>query len=209
MIPGTKRQASLMRDRVRQFSDQALNIYKRCFQYREARAREKKAQAKANPTAKEDEDVDEDGDELDEEPAAKRRKDVYGWYIIDLFYYDQRIFAGVNNTKWHVKVKVSPQARLLLSQCNSEADFERREDVFERSRSVLCVEFRFIHIANQQRFHSLNYRSSLGKKIGEICRSFFEDPRHLVYHFSYVADVPPLNDEIEKNFITFMGRPKT
>ena len=95
----------------------------------------------------EDEDGDEDGDEADEEPAAKRRKDVYGWYKIDVFYNDLWIFAGVNNTKWHVKVKVSAQARLLLSQCNSESDFERREDVFERSRPVLCVEFRFIHIA--------------------------------------------------------------
>ena len=51
-----------------------------------------------------------------------------------------------------------------------------------------------------------DHRESKGKKIGEICRAFFKDERHLAYHFSYVTDVSPLNDEIQKNFATFMGK---
>ena len=50
---------------------------------------------------------------------------------------------GVVNSKWHKKVKVSPQARMMLSQTNGEPEFEKREAIFASNRAVLCSEFRY------------------------------------------------------------------
>ena len=54
------------------------------------------------------------------------------------------ILLGVVNSKWHKKVKITPQARLKLSQANDELDFERREAIFSDNRLELCVEFKLI-----------------------------------------------------------------
>ena len=50
--------------------------------------------------------------------------------------------SGVVNSKWHSKKKVSVQARLRLSLANDEADFSKREAIYNSLRSHLCAEFR-------------------------------------------------------------------
>ena len=43
------------------------------------------------------------------------------------------------------------------------------------------------------------------KRIDLICRGFFEDQRHLSYHFEYITDCPALNENIQKNLGTFLA----
>ena len=50
--------------------------------------------------------------------------------------------SGIDSAKWHVKKKVSPQARLAISKSHEERDFVKREGTFTLYRDDLCVEFR-------------------------------------------------------------------
>ena len=101
------------------------------------------------------------------------------------------LFTGVVNSKWHTKKKVSAQVRLQLSKTSEEGEFAQRETTFSGCREALCVEF----------------RGTNGKKnIFQICRGFWLDPRHVAGQFTYVTDSPSLNQNIEANFRTFIGR---
>ena len=50
------------------------------------------------------------------------------------------------NSKYYTTMKVTAQARQLLSKTSEDMEFDGREEVYEGKRDVLCVEFRFIFL---------------------------------------------------------------
>ena len=51
--------------------------------------------------------------------------------------------SGIDSATWHVKKKVSTQARLAISKSHEERDYVKREGTFALYRDDLCVEFRY------------------------------------------------------------------
>ena len=107
--------------------------------------------------------------------------------------------------KWYQKIKISPEARALIGNSSNESDFSRRENIYENHRVVLCKEFRF-YCFNEKLFAFIFLSSRDNKKnIKQICRGFWEDPRHLGFHFQHVTETPPLNEKIQENLSTFLS----
>ena len=85
-----------------------------------------------------------DGEPDDGEPASKKgkMKEIYGMFFGSCAKPSLYKHSGIDSAKWHVKKKVSPQARLAISKSHEERDFVKREGTFTLYRDDLCVEFR-------------------------------------------------------------------
>ena len=117
--------------------------------------------------------------------------------------------SGIDSATWHVKKKVSTQARLAISKSHEERDYVKREETFTLYRDDLCVEFRYYWITGNLWYIYLIIRAIATKKtpICDCCKGFFEDPRHVAEHFYHLTGKtqPPLDQNIRDNLQKFLG----
>ena len=56
----------------------------------------------------------------------------------------QLCISGVKNEVWYRQKKIKPEVATLNGQTNQELDFMKREEVYQKYRPEMIVQFRYI-----------------------------------------------------------------
>ena len=104
---------------------------------------------------------------------------------------------------WYA-TKSEASSAALISKANEECSFEKREQVYKENRKELITQFRFVKLKVCLIFKK-NQFSDSQKLIGNSCRGFFTDYRHLEEHFKVITSSCGLTAIVEENLKQQMG----
>jgi len=99
----------------------------------------------------------------------------------------KKLIYGIDNELWYT-TKSEASSAALISKANDESSFEKREQVYKENRKELITQFR-----------------DSQKLIGNSCRGFFTDYRHLEEHFKVITNSCGLTAIVEESLKQQMG----